>query len=705
MDTETESSIISGELHTARSESVTTSASTSASTSVIGRKRATRFDLYIRKPLEGEPERDAKQKKIHYCALCGPNEAYTTTVSSNLVLHLKSKHSVDVGTSTPLSKATAAAQLAVLWRQAEGTQAATGLSHDVMRSVINDEVVMKALVTLINAHSLPHRIVEWPEFHAFCWSLNSESRRVIAASRASLNLALAESFTLQKDIIRRKVQSAASSIHLAVDIWTSPNNHLLLAVCCYFVTPCGERFKALLALREVGGHSGEEQWSVVLEVLKEYGITHNLGTITGDNSSTNDTLCRAASEYLLEAFAIVWDPDIQRIRCQGHTINLVVQAFLFNPAQQSALQTRADPDDANLADENTDMTTAQKEEAFREMGLLGRLHNIVVHTRSSPGRMNQFRSFAGKMIPLDNSTRWNSWHSMLSTALKKESAVDSYIKANFKSLEKDVLGPQDWASLRAISEILEPFHFATLDTEGDDATLDKTLISMDTLKEHLKRCATKHRSNPDIAARIERATQKLNDYYAKIDSSILYYAAVIFNPNLRTKYITSTRKRDVARKLLARVEAVWTEYRDSTSIPGPVAYETPGTEPPVDKNTYFDIRRELIGRAVRPRSQDEYKDYCSEAPYEVDKSPLGWWSEKIQQRRFPRLSAIAIDILSIPAMSDEPERVFSGGRHSVPWDRMRLGVESLERSECAKNWHRTGILHDDSGAVPPDGDG
>jgi hypothetical protein len=34
---------------------------------------------------------------------------------------------------------------------------------------------------------------------------------------------------------------------------------------------------------------------------------------------------------------------------------------------------------------------------------------------------------------------------------------------------------------------------------------------------------------------------------------------------------------------------------------------------------------------------------------------------------------IALDILSIPAMSDEPERVFSGARRTISWENDILG--------------------------------
>jgi hypothetical protein len=53
---------------------------------------------------------------------------------------------------------------------------------------------------------------------------------------------------------------------------------------------------------------------------------------------------------------------------------------------------------------------------------------------------------------------------------------------------------------------------------------------------------------------------------------------------------------------------------------------------------------------------------------------------------------MAINILSIPPMSDELERVFSGGRCTVSWDRGQMEVETIEIRECLKYWKRSGIL-------------
>ena len=53
---------------------------------------------------------------------------------------------------------------------------------------------------------------------------------------------------------------------------------------------------------------------------------------------------------------------------------------------------------------------------------------------------------------------------------------------------------------------------------------------------------------------------------------------------------------------------------------------------------------------------------------------------------------MAIDIHSIPAMSSEPERVFSGAKHTVSDQRNSLKAETIELLECLKSWFRLGLF-------------
>lgn len=76
----------------------------------------------------------------------------------------------------------------------------------------------------------------------------------------------------------------------------------------------------------------------------------------------------------------------------------------------------------------------EKRAAFRLLGLLGKLHNIVVHIRSSAGCTKEFKELAERIIPLNNRTRWNSWLLMLVVANKRAGAIDTYTKNSFSVL-------------------------------------------------------------------------------------------------------------------------------------------------------------------------------------------------------------------------------------------------------------------------------
>ena len=86
-----------------------------------------------------------------------------------------------------------------------------------------------------------------------------------------------------------------------------------------------------------------------------------------------------------------------------------------------------------------EMVKATGKEAWRQLGALKKLHNIIVHTHASSARCAEFKELADRGLPLDNDTRWNSWYFMLKIAIEKESAVDFYTKQWIKSLRDNFL--------------------------------------------------------------------------------------------------------------------------------------------------------------------------------------------------------------------------------------------------------------------------
>jgi hypothetical protein len=67
---------------------------------------------------------------------------------------------------------------------------------------------------------------------------------------------------------------------------------------------------------------------------------------------------------------------------------------------------------------------------------------------------------------------------------------------------------------------------------------------------------------------------------------------------------------------------------------------------------------------------------------------ISWWCEPRQRQRFPNLHRMAVDVLSIPAMSAEPERLFSECKRILTTDRESMHADTLEAVEGLKSFNR-----------------
>jgi hypothetical protein len=179
--------------------------------------------------------------------------------------------------------------------------------------------------------------------------------------------------------------------------------------------------------------------------------------------------------------------------------------------------------------------------------------------------------------------------------------------------------------------------------------------------------------------------------------SPFYAAALVLNPMFRTRYINLHWPKKWRAPALAKVKKLWERYREAkipTLTTTPFSYEKQNQGEAAEPLDTYDRIKASLKTVARPASEDEYEDYNSHESYDPGtKGALAWWYQDTQRQRWPRLSLMAIDILSIPPMSDEPERVFSGARRTVSWDRGQMEPETIEQRECLKHWKKSGILN------------
>ncbi|KID81650.1 transposase [Metarhizium guizhouense ARSEF 977] len=122
-------------------------------------------------------------------------------------------------------------------------------------------------------------------------------------------------------------------------------------------------------------------------------------------------------------------------------------------------------------------------------------------------------------------------------------------------------------------------------------------------------------------------------------------------------------------------------------------YEQPGDHPstptsmppPLAKkpNQLAILSKKLEVRTVNANVKDDFTSFINSDATDIppDCTPLEWWCQPQQRKQYPKLSRMAISILSIPAELSEPERTFSGARRTYSWDRLRITCKTIEMIE------------------------
>ena len=124
-------------------------------------------------------------------------------------------------------------------------------------------------------------------------------------------------------------------------------------------------------------------------------------------------------------------------------------------------------------------------------------------------------------------------------ASKVEGHVDAFVKNHRKAIGKYALSPDDWDSLREINVFLKPFEKITMATQGDNDSIDKTLVTMDILVRHfaIEKQKNKHLNDAQFRDAIMRAWYAFDKYYSLTDEAAALLS-VVNDPILRL-YILS----------------------------------------------------------------------------------------------------------------------------------------------------------------------
>src|SRR5579859_3349809 len=166
-----------------------------------------------------------------------------------------------------------------------------------------------------------------------------------------------------------------------------------------------------------------------------------------------------------------------------------------------------------------------------------------------------------------------------------------------------------------------------------------------------------------LATCIDHGWHLFNKYYQLTDDSRAYVMAATLDPRNKHEYFLRKWNRKHIPGMRRKTESMFEEFKLSYNA---ATSEDILNSPSHDINLIddFDINEWRFGGGMVPK-ENELQRYLK-SPLTIldgkvannDFDVLTWW--KANQSEYPILSLIAIELYSIPGMSAEVERVFSG---------------------------------------------
>ncbi|KAM5527209.1 hAT family dimerization domain protein [Fusarium oxysporum f. sp. phaseoli] len=557
-------------------------------------------------------------------------------------------------------------------QQAYGTEFANNII-----SRFDKQYFQRMLVELIVSSNQSLSFAENPTLQEIFAYLNPS----VSIQRANLTARAVRYKIIQEyDRHRQKVievlRNSPGALHISFDGWTSRNKLALYGIACFFRDEKNRPCKIMIGVPEAHRH---------------FGSTIGGEVIGGE---------------------LGFDGRLRRGRCIGHTINLSAKALLFGK--------NADAFEQQLS--GAEALSDTEYARWRKKGPVGKLHNIVVDVRISHRLIYLFkevqrdeidraatlklRSKKPLKLIIDNDTRWLSQLYMIRRALRLKTSIELLLikyKAQWedenKSKKTGQLTDKDWEVLYHLEAILAVFETVVKTLEGDghirsrkqgwtgsygniwDVVLGYELL-LNTLEQY-KQLAADFPDPEHLRIGINLAWDKLDEYYRRLDETPIYYTAMALHPAYRWGWFdeTWTHKPSWVEKAKEMVADVW--LSDYAHLEVRTSSSRGDDEPPAKRPRFFNpfeknsrVPNSLPAHAAAIVG-DEYQAWQTDRDASDGnvRDPIGYWITK--QSRYPRLSRMALDFLTIQPMSAECERLFSAAGKMVSGLRTNLDAEII----------------------------
>lgn len=474
----------------------------------------------------------------------------------------------------------------------------------------------------------------------------------------------------ERDNIKEMLSKAPGRICLTVGNWKARDTKdEYICVATHFIDEHWSLLRRVLCFKALAPpYDGTYIADELACLSSQYNIESKTFTITVDEASYDESIVSSIKRGLLTKNSPVSSNIFFQVNCYAHILNLLAQSAL------------------KLIDDIVD-----------------RVRELVKYVNKSPLQRKKFfdlaeRTFelqARKRLGLDVMLRWNSTYKLIDRTLYYKS-VFKHLLDSKQELSNLALSKEEWQKLSIIHKFLRVLYDVTRMFSGTNGpTANLFLKGM--LMVHCRMTEIAKGPNSFLAHAVKAMQAKFDDFWS--ENNLILSCAAILDPRYKVKFVEYCYMKlfspadceDRVNKVVSTLYCLFAEYkRQSIHFSSPTVGSSSVNTNFVggdDEGDMFRDYDEFLSSTSRSQGNKSELDlYLEEPSYDLnsDLDILEFWSKS--SMRYPNLSLMARDILSIPVFTVNSKEAFSFGNKTLSSVQSSIMPETLQALLCLQDW-------------------
>ncbi|GMH31543.1 hypothetical protein Nepgr_033387 [Nepenthes gracilis] len=468
----------------------------------------------------------------------------------------------------------------------------------------------------------------------------------------------------ERDNVKEMLTKALGRVCLTTNYWKGRDTKdEYICIAAQFIDSHWKLHRRILCCRAlVPPYDGISVADDVACLLSNWSIEHKIFSITLDDTSYNESMVSSLESSLYTKKVLLSEGSFFQVHCFAQVITVIAHSTL------------------KLID-----------------NVLDKARDLIKFVNRSPSQRKKFlelaeRKFqlqARRRLYLDRPLRWNSTYKLLDHVL--------YYKNVFMHLEEwdhNLLTEEEWQELSIVHKFLKMLYDVTcmiLGTKFPSANLYLKGVLMI----HCRMLEITRGSHTFLTDMIKEMQLKFDQYWSR--NNLILVCAAILDPRYKVKFVEycymklygSSYVGEHVSKVVDALYCLFAEYKQhatlaSSRLVGSSRADTNFSSGSEDGDVFGDYNQFLSVTSRSQRNKTELDIYLEEPSYDLnsDLDVLEFWSKSA--KRYPELSAMACDVLSIPASTVTSKSAFNIGSKTLSQSSMM--PETVQALICLQDW-------------------